>query len=424
MEYLDLWKLKRYCRPDANEMDEIEIEIIHEILLKFLIIDVDICSISDALSKGGYITAQVSRNIDRVIGTKLYQGELKVTKRVTNYLTNKISFVALLWALSASGYQRIANLLLASLERARLSSVSLPIKKASVLKSKETHLLVKQLKLISDSKTFDNPVAFIRRLAIRFKETFALEQNDKRKKADRYFAILAVELDNSTFMTNKFVSVRSLVSELRRVLPFTSNSTMNEALINGRIAEIKAISGEVNEAVSMMQDLVPVIYITEACPETGNMYYMTLNILLQTFERNPTADMKQHFIEMGYNGLHFIRVLDVDIMNYWNVCYTLKIIFCVLGLSISGRPLCLSVEANMLQTAQYFLSEIKDVVNVYGIRKVMCYKLAIGRLLHLQGHQRKAAEYLKEARALAMQGEFIELKSIDEYHKSILVAGK
>lgn len=421
MECLNLQKLKRCCRPDVTEMDETEQEVLNEIMLKNVVFDIKMDIIVLNLFKGGYICEEIFRNMQRFLGRETKMCEWKINERLMNYVKRRVCFAAFLWALATSGYPGFANSLLDTLEKKRFSTISSQMNKMPFVQRRRMHLMVKQLKYVSDSKTFENPVSFIRRLAIRFKENFVAETevNKKRKLADMYFAVLAVELDNFSFLRNNFVTDKSVATEIRSVIPFTSNPTMNEALLNGRVAEMTALGGDIRTARSMIQDVITVVLNTEECPESGNLVYLQLNVFLRDYEVNPSKEKKQYYIEMGFNGLRLLRVIDDEFMAYFKISFMLRIIFCALDLSISGRPLSFQPCRKSLKTAQYFLAEVEKVVQQYGPRKTMSYNLAMGRLLHITGNFERAIERIKEAKLLAQKGGFVEYQNINEYEKSL-----
>jgi hypothetical protein len=220
-------------------------------------------------------------------------------------------------------------------------------------------------------------------------------------------------------MKNNFVSVKALMSEIRRIIPFTSNPVINEALLNCRISEVSALSGKVAEAVSIMQDVMAIMLNSETCPESGNLFYSHLNVLLHNYEHFPTDEKKTYYLEMGYNGLRMIRDLQEDISANWKVYFMLRMSFCALDLSINGRPLYFKPKDINLQTVQCFLSEIENVVDLFGKRRKMMFHLASGRMMHLKGMDIEAVAHLTKAMDLALEGGFVESQSISDYMKNI-----
>ena len=388
--------------------------IVKDILLTYFLKFIDADAVVFNLLNGGYIDDEAYKYV--IAAPREGQMDPGSTRDVVIRLTDTVGFVAFLWSLCTSGYNKLANCLLQTLN---YDDTTFPKTVTKLEPSMPTSIknLVSYLKFISDTRMAGDPSELLRKFSMRTREKLMCEQKivQRVRLADKYFAILSVELDNFTYLENNYLTFEALCTEIERIVPQTGNPALHEALYNSRRAEVFYIKGNVEITRSLMEDSLSTMVNTVVCAETANILYQQLNVLLREYERFPSVENKQNYLDLGEKGIRLLSSLEDDFRNYFLVTFMQRLVLCALDIGITGQPIASGCEKSHLEQSRRFLDDIKQELPKYGLRRNMLYSLSTARLQQLSGDKRGAMKNVEEAERMAKEGKYAEYANIKTY---------
>ncbi|XP_045187489.2 uncharacterized protein LOC123545207 [Mercenaria mercenaria] len=287
--------------------------------------------------------------------------------------------------------------------------------------SRAKQLFFRNLKRMVHDSQFKNPRKALRYMAVRCKADLDNETDEYKRQllADRCVAIIGVEIDafyDSLACENE-ITQKEMFSEMRKLIPHTSNPLITDTVYYTRQANMNAFHGNIQHAEDMLIQARTSAFTIQHCLELVNMLYVEVYVKLWEFEINPSKSVLDSIMMWGRIGLESLEAESEATKLLWRRMFILRMVFALLG--IGNRANIIPqyiVDPVSLQEAQTLLAVIDTNWNDIEVRREMFYCVARARLNEQIGRFEEAKHYIDRAKRLAVQGRFLEkIPFIDEF---------
>jgi hypothetical protein len=284
--------------------------------------------------------------------------------------------------------------------------------------------LFRNLKHMVHDARFENSRSALRQMANRFIGQMQRETNHMRQQllADKCVAIIAAEIDAMSikFDENR-IHEHDVFMQMKKLVAETSNTSLSDIVYLSRLAYTKSIAGNFHESEDILLEARCKAIYTCPCLELVNMFYIEVYCKLWEFEKNPSEGLQKQLMMWGRVGLQILENEDEDTKTLWRRMFILRMVFCLIGLGNRANIIesCV-VDTERLIEAQSLLSLIDCTGSSVETRIKMFFCTARARLNDLSDNINECIDDITEARKLANEGNFEELKSIVEYHEQII----
>ncbi|KAL3847343.1 hypothetical protein ACJMK2_018258 [Sinanodonta woodiana] len=243
-------------------------------------------------------------------------------------------------------------------------------------------------------------------------------ENKRQRLADRYSAFLSAEIDAYATTFQEQSCDRDPLEDLKRIIPWTSNTLVTEMEYYGRQAHRSAIMGRFEDAGDYLKRANSVSMFIGPCQEKINMVFLDVLVKLREFENDPSDDLMHKLMETGKYGLSLLEKEDEETRCLWKRFFAVRMTYCALGMGFKANIIdrC-SVTRLALQKAELLLKQV-DTESI-ELKHEMIFLAARARFRDLSGSIMEACHDINEAESIAVRGNFTEIKFIREYRQLI-----
>ncbi|VDI59278.1 Hypothetical predicted protein [Mytilus galloprovincialis] len=241
----------------------------------------------------------------------------------------------------------------------------------------------------------------------------------KTEIADKYAACLLAEIDSHLMLYTKNSFLSSLMIELQRLIPNTTNSSITHLSYQSRLAIRYALEGKHYDEEEHLQSAICTSVLVGRCVEISNLLYIYAFNLLCRYEKYPIKNLRDKVIHIAELGLQSVDEEDESIREFWMRLFIIRIIYCLLGLSFRGDPISgITIDKHSISRAKLMLSEIDRLWERIESRRKIMYYVAKARVAELErndGYIDTVSLFLDMAIKIGEEGEYGETQFIKEY---------
>lgn len=372
------------------------------------------------LFRSGY----VRKNFYKSIQLLFKNGEKReeIISYVVDSLPFQVEFSALVINLDKCGYNKLAARLFLKLFE---HNVDCRIHNSETESRTKLQTFFRNLKRMVHDSQFKNPRHALRSMAVRFKADLESEIDENRRQllADRCVAIIGVEIDAfyDSLACESEITQEGMFSEMRNLIPHTSNPSVTETIYYTRQANMNAFHGNIEHAGSMLVQARSSAFNIENCLEITNMLYVEVYVKLWEFELNPSKAVLDSIMFWGRIGLASLETQCEATNVMWRRMFILRMVFALLGIGNRANIIPqYTVDPASLKEAQTLLAKVDKNWSGIEVRREMFYCVARARLNEQLQNFKEAKYFIDRAKLLALQGRFLEkVPFIDNFVKVI-----
>lgn len=286
--------------------------------------------------------------------------------------------------------------------------------------------LFTDMKIKTHDVSIGNPRKYLRERSEMYWLEFNSEEEGLQKmmKADKYAASLCAELDSHTMLLSPHFPTHGLFEKLKELIPYTSNTCITQVAHDCRLANVMAITGNVEKGDDFLQSAMLSSLGIGHCVELVNMLYVQVFNLMYVFEQNPTYFTLDKIIKITEYSLHCVSEERNDLIRvFWMRMFYLRVTFCLLGISNNCTIIPgFVVLHKYIKKAQTFIAEVDKMWSGIEARRKMFYYVAQARLYELEDTPddiELAIEYVNMAIDMGVKGSFSETVSIQQYARDL-----
>ena len=339
---------------------------------------------------------------------------------VLDFLPEVINISILVYAFDRTGYKDIATEIFL-VARQAFHGADIYQRSSSSAERTRIQTLYRNLKRMIHDSMFKNPRKALRSMVKRFRSDFEVERDELKRQtlADKCVAILAVELDAhyDSLGCKVEITPEEMLMEMKELIPNTTNPLITDAIVYSSQANLDAFHGDFSKADNMLIAARSSAQGVEQCLELVNHLYVEVYVKLWKFELSPSKENIDTLMMWGRFGLGCLNNEHEETRRLWKRMFILRMVFGLLGLGNRGNIIQgYSVDRASIREAQDLLAEVDKIWDRIEVRREMFYCIARSRLNELLGLFDTAKGYLERAKALAVQGGFLEkLSYIDNF---------
>jgi hypothetical protein len=404
-------------------MNEAEKQLFHS-CRKLLESNVDPIMVLDGLYQHGYLSGNQRKIIYEISRTN--QDRTYIWKALLLLIPGSCELECVLNVLLDAGYSEIA---MAIGQKLRMSIVpsaqDLRIHRTNTGDSSQrfAQKLFMNFKINTHNNAFVNPRTYCHEESQKYKIQLegynGVDDDVRRGIADKYAACLLAEIDSHIMLYTRQFPTCDLIKRLKLLIPETSNSNITQLSYDSRLAMSCALAGKEGEAEDHLQSAMGLSFFIGRCVEISNLLYIYVFSLLSAYEKCPTQKLRDKIIHIAELGLQSVEDETDSIREFWVRIFTLRIVYCLLGLSYRGDPIYgIIIHRFNIRKAKQLLTDIdKQWEKMESRRKIMYYvaKARIAELEHNYGYIDSVLHFLSLAINIGNEGEYGETQFVKLY---------
>ena len=404
-------------------MNEAEKQLFHS-CRKLLESNVDPITVLDGLYQHGYLSGNQRKIIYEISRTN--QDRTYIWNALLLLIPGSCELKCVLNVLLDGGYSEIA---MAIGQKLRMSIVpsaqDLRIHRTNTGDSSQrfAQKLFMNFKINTHNNAFVNPRTYCHEESQKYKIQLegynGVDDDVRRGIADKYAACLLAEIDSHIMLYTRQFPTCDLIKRLKLLIPETSNSNITQLSYDSRLAMSCALAGKEGEAEDHLQSAMGLSFFIGRCVEISNLLYIYVFSLLSAYEKCPTQKLRDKIIHIAELGLQSVEDETDSIREFWVRLFTLRIVYCLLGLSYRGDPIYgIIIHRFNIRKAKQLLTDIdKQWEKMESRRKIMYYvaKARIAELEHNYGYIDSVLHFLSLAINIGNEGEYGETQFVKLY---------
>lgn len=386
---------------------------------------VDPIIVVDGLYQVGHFSANQRKQLYNILQT--YSNRQYIWEALYLLITEKCKLQSLLEVLLVNGYRDVA------IEMSQKVRIATPQQKQifrfhRTKTENSSHRFAQRLfmnfKINTHNNAFINPRKYCHEESQKYKVQLERCQSIdddtvKRGIADKYAACLLAEIDSHLMLYTKNSFLGSLMIELQRLIPKTTNSSITHISYQSRLAIRYALEGKHDVEEEHLQSAIYTSLLVGRCVEISNLFYIYAFNLLCRYEKYPTKSLRDKVIHIAELGLQSVDEEDESIREFWMRLFIIRIIYCLLGLSFRGDPISgITIDKHSMRRAKLMLAELDRLWERIESRRKIMYYVAKARVAELErndGYIDTVSFFLNMAIKIGEEGEYGETQFIKQY---------